>query len=228
MPAVLSRTEVQSLLGYLPGIYRLMAEFIYGAGLRLLELHRLRVGDLDFEHRRVLVYDGKGRKDRYTLLPELLVRPLRAQIEKVVLWHKSDLGRGLGEVVLPRAYDRKNGGASRTLRWQFLFPSEKTFYDPRTGKSGRWHLNPGNLQNAVRTAVRQAGIQKRATVHTLRHSFATHILQDGCDVRTLQALLGHSHVNTTMVYLHVLENWNIKTPSPLDRLERVVAIDARA
>ncbi len=217
LPAVLSIDEVRRLLAQLTGTQRLMAELTYGAGLRLLEVHRIRIGHIDFEARRIQVLDGKGKKDRLTFLPQDLVKPIQRQLAAVAAVHAQDLLNGLGSAVLPYAFARKNKEASRQLRWQFLFPSKTTFNDPKTGNSGRWHVNPTGLQNAVRAAVESAGIHKRATVHTLRHSFATHMLRDGCDIRTLQALLGHSHVNTTMLYTHIEDNFNLTARSPLDR-----------
>jgi integron integrase len=217
LPTVLSVDEVRRLFGAMEGTPRLMAELTYGAGLRLLEVHRIRVGHLDFDAKRIQVLDGKGRKDRYTLLPQGLVPALQRQIAGVARIHADDLGKGLGSVILPYAFFRKSKEASRQLRWQFLFPSQTTFSDPKTGNSGRWHVGPGCLQKAIRRATECAGLTKRVTVHTLRHSFATHMLRDGCDIRTLQVLLGHGHVNTTMVYAHIDDNFSLTTRSPLDR-----------
>jgi integron integrase len=216
LPTVLSVGEVRRLLAEMTGTMRLMAELTYGAGLRLLEVHCIRVGHLDFEAKRVQVLDGKGRKDRYTFLPDDLVRPIQRQLALVAETHAEDLLKGLGDVILPRAFFRKSKEASHQLRWQFLFPSKSTFHDARTGNSGRWHVNPSGLQNAVRNAAERANLNKRVTVHTLRHSFATHLLHDGCDIRTLQALLGHSHVNTTMLYAHIDDNFSLKARSPFD------------
>lgn len=216
LPTVLSVEEIRRLLNELSGTKRLMAELTYGAGMRLLEVHRIRVSHIDFEAKRILIMDGKGRKDRYTLLPEDLVRPLYQQIATVAALHSDDLLKGLGSVVLPRAFFRKSKEASNQLRWQFVFPSKTTFHDPKTGNSGRWHVNPGGLQDAVRLAADKARFNKRVTVHTLRHSFATHMLHDGCDIRTLQTLLGHAHVNTTMIYAHINDNFTLSARSPLD------------
>lgn len=217
VPMVMSIEEVRKLLEQLSGTKRFMAELTYGAGLRLLEVHRLRIGDIDFEAKRLLIVDGKGRKDRYTILPSDLVRPLQRQIAIVASLHATDLLNGVGQAVLPRAFFRKSWEASRQLRWQFVFPSKSIFHDSRTGNSGRWHVNPSGLQTAIRDAAEKAGITKRVTVHTLRHSFATHMLHDGCDIRTLQVLLGHTHVNTTMIYAHVNDNFSLTNRSPLDR-----------
>lgn len=217
LPTVLSVDEVRRLFGELSGTKRLMAELTYGAGMRLMEVHNIRVGDIDFEAKRLLVKDGKGRKDRYTLLPLDLVHPLLQQVSSVAAIHSDDLLKGLGSAVLPRAFYRKSKEASRQLRWQFLFPSSSTFHDSITGNSGRWHVNPSGLQNAVRHAAVKAQFNKRVSVHTLRHSFATHMLRDGCDIRTLQALLGHTNVNTTMIYAHIDDNFSLSACSPLDR-----------
>jgi integron integrase len=216
-PAVLSVAETHRLLAQLSGTKRLLAELIYGAGLRLLEGHRLRVGDVDFETMRIQIVDGKGRKDRYAILPESLRKPLTVQIAKVTAIHQDDLLHGLGRVILPRAFFKKSKEASRQLRWQFIFPSKTTFFDPKTGNSGRWHVNPSGLESAIRHATEHAGITKRVTVHTLRHSYATHMLQDGCDIRTLQVLLGHTHINTTMIYAHITDSMRTSAGSPLDR-----------
>jgi integron integrase len=217
LPAVMSVDEVRRLLAELSGTQRLMAELTYGAGLRLLEVHRIRIGHIDFETQRIQIMDGKGRKDRYSFLPADLIRPIQKQVTAVATLHAQDLLNGLGSAVLPNAFFRKSKEASRQLRWQFLFPSKTTFNDPKTGNSGRWHVNPTGLQNAVRAAVEKAQMHKRVTVHTLRHSFATHMLRDGCDIRTLQTLLGHTHVNTTMLYTHIEDNFNLTARSPLDR-----------
>jgi integron integrase len=217
IPNVISVDEVRRLLSCMDDAKRLMAELTYGAGLRLLEVHRIRVGHLDFENHRIKVLDGKGRKDRITLLPRDLVEPLLRQVRHVAEVHAADLSRGLGAAVLPYAFHRKSKEASRQLHWQFLFPSPTTFVDPKTGNSGRWHVNASGLQLAVSKAAAAAKLHKRVTVHTLRHSFATHMLRDGCDIRTLQVLLGHGHVNTTMVYAHINDNFTLTTRSPLDR-----------
>jgi integron integrase len=216
LPTVLSVEEVRRLLAEMTGTMRLMAELTYGAGLRLLETHRIRVGHLDFEAKRIQVLDGKGRKDRYTFLPNDLVRPIQRQLALVAETHAEDLLKGLGGAVLPRAFFRKSKEASHQLRWQFLFPSKSTFHDPKTGNSGRWHVNPSGLQLAIRHATERAHLNKRVTVHTLRHSFATHLLHDGCDIRTIQALLGHTHVNTTMLYTRIVDNFTLKARSPFD------------
>ncbi len=213
---VLSVGEIGQLLAAMQGTQQLMAQLTYGSGLRLMEVHRIRVGHLDFDHNRLHVLDSKGRKDRITLLPRGLHAALRAQMARVAQLHVVDLAKGLGSAVLPFAFFRKSSEASRQLRWQFLFPSGTTFNDTKTGNSGRWHVNETGLSSAVRKAAEAAQLNKRVTVHTLRHSFATHMLQDGCDIRTLQMLLGHSQVNTTMLYAHINDNFCLTTRSPLD------------
>ena len=218
IPTVLSVDEVRRLLEHLEGTAQLMAQLTYGAGLRLLEVHRLRVCDLDFEAKRVHVRDGKGRKDRSTLLPAALVSPLRNHLAQVSALHTEDLLLGYGFSVLPRAYYLKNKGASSQFRWQFVFPATKLFHDLKTGLSGRWHISEKVLQTAVRKAADSAEIHRRVTVHTLRHSFATHLLQDGYDIRVIQSLLGHTNVNTTMIYAHIADNLGLSTRSPFDRM----------
>ncbi|GAB3387839.1 integron integrase [Lysobacter fragariae] len=216
IPSVLSVEETRRLLSAMSGVTKLMAELTYGAGLRISETHSLRVQDLDFGSLRIIVRDGKGRKDRFTLLPAGLVAPLQAHLLKVKELHASDLVRGYGASVVPWAYARRRPNASKDFLWQFVFPSSNLFHDAETGISGRWHLNPGTLQKAVQVAARLAGINKRVSVHTLRHSFATHVLQGGCDVRRIQALLGHSRINTTMIYAHILDAHQLSVVSPLD------------
>lgn len=228
IPTVLSVSDVQRLFEQLSGTPRLMAELTYGAGLRLMEVHRLRVGHIDFESLRMHVLDGKGRKDRTTLLPETLAHDLEQHLLKVRQLHVDDLRGGFGSAVLPYAYYRKSNTASRQFRWQFVFPASRIFRDPRSGNSGRWHVNPSVLQRAVRAAAEKADIRKRVTVHALRHSFATHMLQQGCDIRTIQTLLGHTHVNTTMIYAHVVDNLRLASRSPLDQMRRERAADERA
>jgi integron integrase len=220
IPQVLSVDEVRLLLAELRGTLQLMAQLTYGAGLRVSEVHRLRVQDLDFSTKRLLVRDGKGRKDRVTLIPSELVMTLQRHLLKVKGLHVEDLARGLGASVMPRAYALRMPNASKEFRWQFVFPSKKLFHDRKTGISGRWHLSTKTLQRAVRAAGQRAGIHKHFSVHTLRHSFATHLLQQGCDVRLIQSLLGHRSLNTTMIYAHIVDSHRLTVVSPLDHLLR--------
>jgi integron integrase len=217
LPTVLSKEEVRSLLSHLAGEYLIMAQLLYGSGLRLMEVLRLRVKDLDFNLHRIVVRDGKGFKDRVTMLPETLVEPLHAQLERVHRMHDSDLSLGRGFVFLPYALERKYPNAAREWKWQYIFPSGRLSADPRSGIVRRHHADASSLQKEVRNAVRAAGIAKPASCHTLRHSFATHLLESGYDIRTVQELLGHSDVNTTMIYTHVLNRGGLGVHSPLDQ-----------
>jgi integron integrase len=219
LPVVLSREEVGSVLGAMKGTTRLVASILYGGGLRLMEALRLRVKDVDFAARLLVVREGKGAKDRRTMLPDSLQQPLRAQIEVVRRIHDNDLAAGHGEVWLPDALTRKFVNAGREFGWQYVFPASRTALDPRSGIERRHHLDESAVQRAVKDAVRQAGINKHAGCHTLRHSFATHLLEDGYDIRTIQELLGHADVKTTMIYTHVLQRAGGRgVRSPLDGL----------
>ena len=219
LPVVLAREEVRSLLGVMNGTPRLVAAVLYGGGLRLLEALRLRIKDVDFVARLLVVREGKGAKDRRTMLPETLQQPLRDQMEIARRVHRSDLAAGHGEVWLPDALERKYRSAAREFAWQYLFPASRLALDPRSGRRGRHHLDESAVQRAVREAVRRAGIDKHAGCHTLRHSFATHLLEDGYDIRTIQELLGHADVKTTMIYTHVLQRTGGRgVRSPLDTM----------
>ena len=217
-PTVLSRAEVSALLGAMSGTSRLVAELLYGSGLQLSGALRLRIKDVDLGRRQLTVREGKGDKDRPALLPARVLDALSAQLDQARLQHRLDLADGFGDAVLPHAYVRKNPGAARDPGWQFVFPSARRSADPRTGQIARHHLSPSAVQRGVRRAARAAGIERRATCHTLRHSFATHLLEDGVDVRTVQHLLGHAKLATTQVYLHVAQHTGLGVRSPLDRL----------
>jgi integron integrase len=216
VPVVFTRDEVQQVLAGLHGVHALMARLLYGSGLRLMECLRLRVKDLDFSYREVLVSDGKGARDRRTILPGSLVAPLGAHLAGVRATHEADLAAGLGAVYLPYALARKSPGAERAWGWQYVFPAHRRAIDPRDGVERRHHLDETGLQRAVKAAIQSAGIVKRASCHTFRHSFATHLIEDGYDIRTVQELLGHADVRTTMIYTHVLNRGGRGVRSPLD------------
>src|SRR5690606_9169955 len=217
LPVVLSREEVQALLDELGGLAWLMASLLYGSGLRLMECVRLRVKDLDFVRGEVMVRQGKGGKDRRTMLPARLREPLQVQVREVRRVHQRDLAAGFGEVWMPDALARKYLGAAREFGWQYVVPAPRRSCDPRSGAMPRHHLHESVHQRAVKTAVGRAGIDKPATCHTLRHSFATHLLEAGYDIRTIQELLGHKDVATTQIYTHVLNRGGAGVLSPLDR-----------
>jgi integron integrase len=216
LPTVLSREEILRIIGGMNGIHKLMAQLLYGSGLRLMECVRLRVKDVDFEYKTLTVRDGKGEKDRVTPLPDSVIPELQRQIERVRLLHDEDLSAGCGEVYLPSALETKYPNAGRELAWQYLFPASKRSTDPRSGKERRHHLDASGLQRTVKEAAQKAGIRKRVSPHTFRHSFATHLLQNGYDIRTVQELLGHKDVRTTMIYTHVLQRGGLAVRSPLD------------
>lgn len=216
LPTVLTHAEVLQIIAGLEGIHRLMAQLLYGSGLRLMECVRLRIKDIDFEYKTVTVRDGKGEKDRVTPLPDSVAPGLRRQIERVRLIHEEDLAAGAGEVYLPYALAVKMPGAGLELAWQYLFPAVKRAIDPRSGKERRHHIDSSGLQRAVKDAARNASVRKRVTCHAFRHSFATHLLQNGYDIRTVQELLGHKDVRTTMIYTHVLQRGGLAVKSPLD------------
>jgi len=218
LPVVMDRKEVQILLSHLTGDLWLMASLMYGAGLRVSECLQLRVQEIDFSSREVLVREGKGGKDRRTMLPEALVSPLAEHLKQVRATHERDLADGWGQVALPNALDRKYPKASTEWRWQWVFPQRKRWRNPKTGQEGRHHVDATILQRAVRAAVRMAGITKHVGCHTFRHCFATHLLETGYDIRTIQELLGHRDVRTTMIYTHVLNKGGRGVRSPMDAL----------
>lgn len=218
LPVVLTREEVRAVLGEMHGQSWLMASLLYGSGLRLSECLRLRVQDLDLSRCEVVVRNGKGMKDRVTILPESLRIPLEQQLFSVRRIHELDIADGWGRVQLPDALNRKYPGASAEWRWQWVFPQQKRWVESRTGAEGRHHIHETILQRAVKEAVDKAGVVKRASCHTLRHSFATHLLESGYDIRTIQELLGHKDVSTTMIYTHVLNKGGRGVRSPMDGL----------
>jgi integron integrase len=218
VPTVLTADEARRIIQVMTGTPQLVVKLIYGGGLRLLEALRLRVQDLDFEMKQLTVRDGKGAKDRYTMLPEAVIPVLKEHLEWVRSTHQQDLARGYGAVYLPGALDRKYPGAPREWGWQYVFPARDLSTDPRTGITRRHHLEEATVHRAIKLAVARTDIAKRVSSHTFRHSFATALLQRGSDIRTIQELLGHNDVSTTMIYTHVLRQGGSGTKSPLDCL----------
>ncbi len=218
IPVVLSVDEIVGIFSHMHGTNLLMAEIIYGSGLRLMELARLRVKDIDFDADTLFIRSGKGDKDRSTVLPLSVKERLHKHLERVKSLHEGDLAMGFGEVFMPDALNRKYPNAAKEWAWQYVFPSSKLSVDPRSGKVSRHHISDKAIQDSFKAALRKSGIPKHASVHTLRHSFATHLLQSGVNIREVQSLLGHKNLETTMVYTHVLRNMSNAPKSPLDSL----------
>jgi len=217
LPVVFTRNEVKRVLDRLDGDYKLIVALLYGSGLRQIECLRLRIKDIDFEYEQVTVRDGKGGKDRTSVLPKTIIPSLKQHIEKITPLHEQDIHEGI-TVFLPYAFERKNPAADREIGWRYLFPAKTVAPDPRTGEIRRHHLHEGILQRVVKKAIREAGIKKHGGCHTFRHSFATHLLENGTDIRTVQELLGHRSVETTMIYTHVLKMGKYGVQSPADSL----------
>ncbi len=216
VPVVYSRAEVKAILANLEGTPYLIASLLYGCGLRLTECLSLRVKDLDFEYRQITIRDGKGAQDRITMMPNSLIELLKLQLQRAKILHQQDLASGYGNVYLPYALERKYPRAHRDWNWQYVFPAATRSIDPRTKVSRRHHVYPDSIQRAVKIAIQAAKIAKHGSCHTFRHSFATHLLEDGYDIRTVQELLGHKDVKTTMIYTHVLNRGGRGVRSPLD------------
>jgi integron integrase len=218
LPVVLTQAEVQALLTRLTDTPWLIASLLYGTGMRVMEVARLRVKDVEFSRKEILVRDGKGYKDRVTMLPLALVNPLKDHLKRVKVLHEKELAEGFGKVYLPYALEKKYPNAAAEWMWQYVFPAAKRSVDPRSGAERRHHVQGQAIQRAIKQAARDAALTKPATPHTLRHSFATHLLQGGYDIRTVQELLGHKDVTTTMIYTHVLNKGGKGVMSPLDCL----------
>ncbi len=218
IPVVLTREETARIIAALSGIHQLVVKILYGSGLRILECLRLRVQDIDFAMNSITVKDGKGQKDRITTYPKSITPVLQEHLQRVRIIHERDLADGFGEVYLPHALGRKYPSAAKKWGWQYVFPSKSRSKDPRSGAERRHHLDPSPINKAIQRAAKLAGVNKALSAHTFRHSFATHLLQRGTDIRTIQALLGHKDVSTTMVYTHVLKQSGQGVVSPLDDL----------
>jgi len=221
IPTVLTRSETRLLIDKLPGVYQLMASILYGSGLRLMECATLRIQDIDFGYRQITVRNAKGNKDRVVPLPLAVIEDLKRQIQEVAKQHEEDLKIDCGDVYLPFALAEKYPNAAKELKWQYVFASSRLSADPRSGKVRRHHIHESGLQRSIKRATRQLNINKRVNCHTFRHSFATHLLESGADIRTVQELLGHADVATTMIYTHVLNQGGLAVVSPLDNLNEV-------
>ena len=217
LPTVFTPAEAQRIVSMLPIDYKLPASLMYGAGLRVMECVRLRIKDIHFDYAQIIVRSGKGNKDRVTLLPESLQEHLKAQIEKVRLVHEQDLEAGFGEVYMPHALSRKYPAAARELAWQYVFPARMRSIDPRSDKERRHHIGVQSIQRAVKKAIIKCDVNKQASCHTFRHSFATHLLENGYDIRTVQELMGHKDVRTTQIYTHVMRKGANAVKSPIDK-----------
>lgn len=216
LPVVFSRNEVQELLSNLTGVHHLICSLLYGSGLRLSEALRLRIKDVDFQYRQITIHDAKGSKDRLAILPDSLINSLKQQIRKAEEQHKEDLLKGFGKTLLPFALKEKYPNADTELIWQYIFFSDRLIFEERTNLKYRQHIHDSGVQKYFRSALKKTGIKKQASPHTLRHSFATHLLENGYDIRTVQELLGHKDVRTTMIYTHVLNKGGLGVKSPLD------------
>lgn len=216
VPVVLSRSEAKQVIAGLTNVYKIVTQIMYGSGLRIMEVLRLRVKDVDFDNHQIIVRDGKGGNDRFTMLPDSVILPLREHLNQVKLMHERDLKAGFGSVYLPFALERKYPNAHKEWLWQYVFPASSRYQDAETGLTRRHHLHATAVQKAIRQAAQAANIAKHVTPHTFRHSFATHLLQNGYDIRTIQELLGHKDVKTTMIYTHVLQRGGLAVRSPLD------------
>lgn len=216
LPVVLSENEVHNILENMEGVKKLIASILYGSDLRISECLRLRIMDIHFDYYQIEIRNSKGNRDRVSILPEAVIERLKNQIKKVALLHKQDMERGFGKVLLPNALATKYPGASSELKWQYLFPSRKISRDPRSGFRHRYHQSPQSVNRKIKQAVYRSGVQKKVSAHTFRHSFATHLLKNGYDIRTVQELLGHKSVKTTMIYTHVLNRGGRGVKSPLD------------
>jgi integron integrase len=216
LPVVFTRDEVKGILAHLKGVHLIMAYILYGSGMRLMECVRLRVKDIDFGYGQITVRQGKGFKDRVTMLPKIIESGLKQHLSQVKVIHEQDLSEGFGEVYLPYALERKYPNANKEWAWQYVFPAKKLSVDPRSGKKRRHHIDEQSLQRAVKNGIKLAKISKKGSCHTLRHSFATHLLESGYDIRTVQELLGHKDVRTTMIYTHVINRGGKGVVSPAD------------
>lgn len=218
IPVVLTRDEVKKIISSMTGVPQLVVKILYGSGIRISEATRLRVQDVDYKMKQLTVRSGKGNKDRVTTFPATIIPFLQNHLDRVKMMHDTDLAQGFGEVYLPYALERKYKNAAKEWNWQYIFPSAKLSKDPRSGKTRRHHIDPGVINKAIKSATQRLLITKKVSAHTFRHSFATHLLEKGTDIRTIQALLGHNDVSTTMIYTHVLQQGGHGVPSPLDDL----------